>query len=58
MEIGLAGELIIKCLDCGAEYRIHTLIHSMKRPLHMKETWTMKLNTISMENVNAKIAET
>lgn len=22
MEIGLAGELIIKCLDCGAEYRI------------------------------------
>ena len=23
MEIGLAGELIIKCLDCGAEYRIH-----------------------------------
>lgn len=22
MEIDLAGELIIKCLDCGAEYRI------------------------------------
>ena len=22
MEIGLAGELIVKCLDCGAEYRI------------------------------------
>ena len=22
MEIGLAGALIIKCLDCGAEYRI------------------------------------
>ena len=22
MEIGLDGELIIKCLDCGAEYRI------------------------------------
>lgn len=57
MEIGLAGELIIKCLDCGAEYRID--IDSLDEETFAYErNRAMKLNTISMENVNVKIAET